>query len=47
METITVAAHRGASLMSGTTLLIVSVVVAAAVALVLFKHIRGRQHPQI
>ncbi len=46
METVTVAAHRGTSLMSGTTLLIVSVVVAAAVALVLFKHLRNRQQPQ-
>ena len=45
METVTVAASRGTSLMSGTTLLIVSVVIAAAVALALLKHFRHRQQP--
>ena len=46
METVTVAASRGSLLMSGTTLLILSVVVAAAVALVWFRHIRGRHQPE-
>jgi hypothetical protein len=42
METVTVAASRGGSMMSGTTLLIVSVVVLAAVAFAVFKHLRNR-----
>jgi hypothetical protein len=45
METVVVAANRGPTLMSGSTLLIVSVVLAAAVAFVLFKHFRNRQQP--
>lgn len=46
METVTVAAYRSTSMMYGTTLLIVSVVIAAAVAFVLFKHFRSRQEPE-
>jgi hypothetical protein len=42
METVVVAAQRGNGLMSGTTLLIVSVVIATAVAFVLFRHLRNR-----
>ena len=45
METVVVAAHRGNVLMSGATLLVVSVVVAAAVAFVLVRHLRGRHQP--
>ena len=45
METVTVAASRGSSMMSGMTLLIVSVVVLAAVAFAAFKHFRNRQEP--
>ena len=45
METVVVAAHRGNMLMSGATLLIVSVMLAAAVAFVLFRHLRSRQQP--
>ena len=40
METVIVAANRGTTLTSGTTLLIVSVVIATAVAWVLFRHFR-------
>jgi hypothetical protein len=42
METVVVTAHRGTLMTSGTTLLIVSVVVAAAVAFILFRHFRNR-----
>jgi hypothetical protein len=42
METVTVAASRGGSMMSGTTLLIVSVVVLAAVAFAVARHFRNR-----
>ena len=45
METVTVAASRGDSLMSGMTFLIVSVVVVAAVGFAVFKHLRNRQEP--
>jgi hypothetical protein len=45
VETVTVAASRGTSMMSGMALLIVSVVVAAAVAFAVFKHFRNRQQP--
>ena len=44
METVVVAAHRGSTLLSGTMLLIVSVVIAATVAFVLVRHLRNRQH---
>jgi hypothetical protein len=42
METVVVAAERGNTMMSGTTLLIVSVAIAAAVAFALFRHFRSR-----
>jgi hypothetical protein len=42
METITVAASRGDSMLSGTTLLIVTVVVLAVVGFAVFKHLRNR-----
>jgi hypothetical protein len=45
METVVVAAHRGNVLVSGTMLLLVSVVVAAAVAFVLVRHLRSRHEP--
>jgi hypothetical protein len=45
METVTVAASRGGSMMSGTTLMIVSVVVLAAVAFAVIKHLRNRSEP--
>ena len=45
MDTVVVAAHRGTS-MSGTTLWIVSVVVAAAVAFALIRHYRHRHQPE-
>jgi hypothetical protein len=46
METIVVAAHRGSTMTSGATLLIVSVVVAAAVAFAVVRHLRSRQQPE-
>jgi hypothetical protein len=42
METVVIAADRGSTLTSGTTLLIVSVVLATAVAFVLVRHLRNR-----
>ena len=42
METLVVAADRGTTFSSGTTLLIVSVVIASAVAFVVFRHFRNR-----
>jgi hypothetical protein len=45
VETVTVAASRGDSMLSGTTLMIVSVVVFAAVAIAVFKHFRNRNEP--
>jgi hypothetical protein len=45
VETVTVAASRGSSMMSGMTLMIVSVVVFAAVAFAVVKHLRHRQQP--
>ena len=45
METVTVAASRGGSMMSGTTLLILSVVLLAAVGFAVLKHLRSRSEP--
>jgi hypothetical protein len=42
VETVTIAASRGSSLWSGTTLLIVSVVVLGVVAFAAFRHFRNR-----
>jgi len=45
VETVTVAASREGSMLSGTTLLIVSVVVCAVIAFAVVKHLRSR-NPQ-
>ena len=43
METVTVAASRGDSLLSGTTMLVVSIVVCAVIAFAVVKHLRHRE----
>ena len=42
VETVTIAADRGGSILSGTTLTIVSVLVIAIVAFAALKHFRNR-----